>query len=128
MASDVACITTLIVSRLGIKDLTGIEHFVSLEQLDCKRNQLTKLDISKNTMLKALDCSWNQLQTLDVSNNASLAMLLCDNNQLSYLNTIFNTELLELECYNNSFTDDSAVTVHEVTLPSNFGTHYGGWK
>ena len=35
-------------------------------------NQLTTLDVSKNTALTDLDCDNNQLTTLDVSKNTAL--------------------------------------------------------
>lgn len=114
MMSDIAVITRLIVSGLEIKDLTGIEHFVLLEELDCKRNQLVGLDVSHNTLLKSLDCSWNQLETLDVSQNVSLERLSCENNRLTSLDATKNTALSALCCYNNLFPDDSAITVSEV--------------
>jgi len=119
MLSDIADITKLTVSGLGIEDLTGIEHFVSLERLDCKRNQLTSLDISQNTMLEWLDCSWSQLETLDVSNNVFLKSLSCENNQLMFLDVTKNIELSMLCCYNNLFADDSAIAVN-----GNFGFPY----
>lgn len=43
-----------------------------LEHLRCGDNQLTSLDVSKNTSLVLLWCSENQLTNLDVSNNKSV--------------------------------------------------------
>ena len=48
-------------------------------ELDCNENQLTCLNVSKNTALKLLDCSWNQLTSLDVSKNTALTTIECDN-------------------------------------------------
>ena len=48
--------------------LQGIEYFTSLEYLDCKRNSLTSLDISKNTKLETLICYGNNITGLDISN------------------------------------------------------------
>lgn len=115
MQSDVAGIARLTVSRLGIADLTGIEHFAALEALDCKRNQLTSIDISNNPMLKSLDCSWNEIRTLDVSKNLHLENISCQNNQLTSLDATKNTELSSLCCYNNLFPDASAIAVSEDT-------------
>ena len=91
----------------GISDLTGIEAFVALEELNlwnnvltsldlsnntaltrlvCRSNSLTSLDVSKNTALVALNCSWNQLTSLDVSKNTALTSLSCSFNQLTSLN------------------------------------------
>ncbi|MDO4225174.1 MAG: hypothetical protein Q4C75_04720, partial [Bergeyella zoohelcum] len=49
------------VSYKQIKDLTGIEAFVNITELYCYNNQLTSLDVSKNTALTSLGCSSNQL-------------------------------------------------------------------
>ena len=44
-------ITSLDFFGNSITDLTGIEAFVKLENLDCSGNQLTSLDVSNNTAL-----------------------------------------------------------------------------
>ena len=54
-------------SNLGIADLTGIEHFTELAALNCENNQLTALDVSKNTHLSEIYCGGNQLATLDLT-------------------------------------------------------------
>ena len=61
-----------------IKSLKGIEYFSALTHLDCSQNQLSSLDISKNTALIKLLCYSNQLTELDVSNNTELTILNCD--------------------------------------------------
>ncbi len=55
-------------------------------ELYCFNNQLTALDVSKNTQLKWLYCRNNQLTALDVSKNTKLQWLDCRNNKLSKLN------------------------------------------
>ena len=50
--------------------------------LYCSGNQLTTLDVSKNTILTTLDCSKNQLKALDVSKNTELGTLNCFCNQI----------------------------------------------
>lgn len=42
------------VEDTGIKSLKGIEYFFALEYLDCSDNQLTSIDLSKNTAIKEL--------------------------------------------------------------------------
>ena len=58
--------------------LKGIEYFTELTWLDCERNQLTALDVSKNTKLEILYCSGNSLTSLDLSNNEALTYFDCD--------------------------------------------------
>ena len=43
-----------------LKNLNGIEHFVNLIRLDCEKNQLTQLDVTKCTQLTELICEKNQ--------------------------------------------------------------------
>lgn len=81
---DVNKITSLDVKASGISDLSGIEYFTSLDYLNCSNNNLTRLDISKNTKLNCLDCTNNKLTTLDVS-KSPLNVLLCAYNEVTKL-------------------------------------------
>ncbi len=84
--------------------LRGIEYFESLAILECYGNQLTALDVSKNTMLTVLECDENQLATLDVSKNTTLTDLVCSDNQLTMLDVSKSTALVGLYCDNNHLT------------------------
>ena len=117
---------TINCSYLNISDLTGIETFTALTELECFANQLTILDVSNNTALEVLSCKYNQLTSLDVSNNTALTYLdcepagifnqltsldisnninlntlICPNNQISSLDVSQNTALTSLSCSNN---------------------------
>ena len=74
-------------------------------ELDCNENQLTCLNVSKNTALKLLDCSWNQLTSLDMSKNTALETLYCNDNKLTSLDVSKNTALDLLYCSNNKLTN-----------------------
>ena len=87
-----------------LASLKGIEHFGSLKTLDCFYNQLTSLDVSKNTALESLYCYSNQLTSLDVSKNMALKYLNCNDNQLTSLDVSKNTALGDLDCENNQLT------------------------
>ena len=89
------------VSSRSIADLTGIEYFTGLLALNCRSNQLTSLDVSKNTALEELTCFSNQLTSLDVSHNTALTTLSCSNNQLTSLDATHNTALTTLDCHIN---------------------------
>ena len=71
---------------------------------DCSDNQLTALDVSKNTALKGLNCTDNQLTELDVSKNTALTELYCFNNQQTALDVSKNTALTDLDCSHNQLT------------------------
>lgn len=97
-------VTELYVAYANIKDLTGIELFPKLEKLDCKNNNLTRLDVSKNTKLTKLYCEFNQLTGLDLSKNTALTELNCQVNQLTSLDLSKNTALTKLDCALNPLT------------------------
>lgn len=97
-------VTELIIDHAYIKDLTGIELFPNLEKLDCKYNNLTRLDVSKNTKLTVLSCESNHLTSLDLSKNTELTELNCQDNQLTSLDLSKNTALTKLGCHDNQLT------------------------
>ena len=103
---------TIDVNGLGITDLTGIEAFTALTELDCNHNSLMTIDVSTNTALVHLDVTYNQLTTIDVTNNAALVYFICQFNQITAINVSANTALTGLSVYNNpiSTLDVSALT------------------
>jgi Leucine-rich repeat (LRR) protein len=92
------------VAGKDISDLTGIEAFTNITVLECHSNNLTSLDVSKNTKLTYLRCDHNSISSLDVSSNTLLRELLCYYNQLTALNVSANTALNNLMCFGNKIT------------------------
>lgn len=97
---------SLDVSEKSLSDLSGIEYFVNLTSLDCKKNNLTSLDVSNLTKLTALTCNDNQLASLDVSSLTELSILYCQNNRLTTLDVSQNTALSNLNCSNNQLLSE----------------------
>ena len=104
-SADLNDITEIDVHEKNITSLKGIELFPNLKKLDCHTNQLTELDVSKNTALTYLDCSENNLTSLDVHENAALKYLDCGKNQLTELDVSQNAQLEELQCNQNQLTE-----------------------
>ena len=123
--TEIAAVEEIDCYDKGISNLKGIEYFTALRSLNCgynqltaldvsknttltklycKNNQLTVLDVSKNTALTYLRCNRNQLTSLDVSKNTALTWLYCSTNQLTSLDVSKNTALTKLDCYNNQLT------------------------
>lgn len=98
-------VTSLTVSGQSLSDLSGIEYFVNLISLDCKKNNLTSLDVSNLTKLTALTCNDNQLTKLDVSSLTNLSILYCQYNKLTTLDVSQNTALWNLNCSNNQLSE-----------------------
>ena len=83
--AEIGQITKLNLSGKGIKELTGIENFSKLRELNVNCNQLKALDVSRNTALLYLSCKDNQLKELDLRDNTSITSIDCQNNQLEHL-------------------------------------------
>ena len=102
--SEINDITNIYVDEKNIGSLKGIEFFTSLKYLHCYKNQLTALDVSKNTAILWLYCGSNKLTILDVSKNTALTILDCEYNQLTTLDVSKNTALHYLYCGSNKLT------------------------
>lgn len=100
-----------------IKSLSGIEHFPNLKRLDCYGNEITKLDLSKNTEITFLNCSDNKIETLDLSNNPNLFSVSCDNNKLTSLKLGDKPSLRDLYCNDNRLTE---LNIKNCTALENF--------
>ena len=98
-------VTEIDVENKYISNLSGIQFFPNLKVLNCGHNRLTKLDVSKNTVLQELVCWENQLTSLDVSKNTELTYLKCSYNRLTELDVSKNTELTYLDCGYNRLTE-----------------------
>ena len=102
--SGIDMVTNLDVSNQNIADLTGIEDFISLIDLNCSDNQITILDMIGNLNLEGLYCVSNQISILNVSSNIYLIDLECTHNSLTNLDVTNNLDLEYLEAWDNQLT------------------------
>lgn len=102
--SEMESVKDIDISGRGLTDLTGVEYFDNLEYLRCCNNQLSSLDVSRNTALKELICYNNQISSLDVSYNVALKELWCGGNQISSLDVEQNVDLVKLVCSENQIS------------------------
>jgi uncharacterized protein YjdB len=114
--SEAAAVTTITCGKRSIASMEGIQYFTALTILWCYSNQLTSLDLSKNTALTYLFCDNNQLTSLDVSTNTALTFLGCLDNHFTKLDVSKNIALTELRCGNNELT---SLDVSKNTLLQN---------
>ncbi len=120
--ANIASLTTLDVSNSNIADLTGIEAFVALTQLDVNDNQLTSLDVSKNVALQTLNCHNNTaIEYLDLRNNTALTNLRCDNVGLRSLDfrNGNNTNVVSFQADNNN--------MRCIAIDDQFGAYTASW-
>ncbi len=94
-------VTQLDISNLSISDVTGIQDFTTLTNLNCANNSISVLDLGQNTSLAFLDCSNNNIPSLNLLGNISLQAVTCNNNNMEDLNIAPNS-LAYLYCQNNS--------------------------
>ena len=102
--ANISGVTYLNIVNLGISDLTGIEDFLALEELQAGNNQITTADFSTNIALEYLYISGNQLTNIDVSQNLNLIEFVCGNNQLTQIDITQNIVLQDFGCNNNSIS------------------------
>lgn len=90
------------VSNKNISDLTGIESFLYIPELNCSYNDLTTLDLSSNTFLVAISANNNNLTNINLNNLSELTVLNLHNNQLDSLDFSAHNDLYYLMCYTNN--------------------------
>ena len=103
-SEEIKRIDTIGLRNSGIKDFKGIEYLTNLEYLWVQDNELTTIDLSKNTKLQSIYIDNNKLKTLDLSHNTELSWLLCRGNLLETLDLSKNTKL-EILCIDNNKID-----------------------
>jgi len=102
---EVQYVRVLDVSGKNINDLTGIESFKNLRELDVSINELKVVDVSKNTTLLFLNCVGNKINTLDLSKNIQLEELWCFSSELFTLDLSKNVNLEMILCDDNPFSE-----------------------
>ncbi len=103
--ANINTITDLDLLSKNISDLTGIEDFTALTNLDCSDNALIFLDVSQNSNITEIYCNDNLLTAINNENTPHLQRLWCFNNRLAKLDISQNSELISLRCENNLLTD-----------------------
>ena len=73
--SEISSIEQLLLMDKGISDLTGIEYFPDLKELECSKNNLTSAPLSKLPKLEKFRAHSNQFVNIDASNNPNLRYL-----------------------------------------------------
>ncbi|QQX75459.1 MULTISPECIES: T9SS type A sorting domain-containing protein [Aequorivita] len=102
--SEAEAVEILYVLEKAIIDLTGIETFENLKELNCQSNFLNELNISSNISLERLICYNNNIQVLNISNNPLLQILQISSNNLTTISASNNANLEEINCDNNNLT------------------------
>ncbi|WP_171044276.1 immunoglobulin-like domain-containing protein [Pseudoalteromonas citrea] len=88
----------------SISSAKGIEFLTGLTTLDLNGNQLSSIDVSKNTNLIRIDIESNQLNSIDVTQNNKLVTLNLQDNQLAHIDVSKNANIETLGLKNNKLT------------------------
>lgn len=114
----------------GIKDMTGIEAFISLPELNINVNEIKHLDVS-TVPLVTLHCAVNQLETLIVGTNSKLTHLTADNNRLQTLDLSGLSRLHEARLSHNRLTSLQVSSPGLMTLDisyNEFESYDPSWR
>lgn len=96
--------TSLNVAGKEISDLTGIEDFENLVNLNFENNTIAAVDLSNNLLLESIDASGNELSDLDISNLVELRVLDISENNFTQLDFSNNLVLANLNISENDFS------------------------
>lgn len=119
-------------------DLTGIEYFPNLKDIDVGDASIKRVDLSKNvelervsflscniteiigleklSKLKFLNCYDNSIRNLDISKNLELEGVYCVENELETLDTSNNLKLQDIECGSNHIVNMTVDKNPELTF------------
>lgn len=121
--ASIEVLTELDISGNNISDLTGIEDFEALQNLNCSNNNLNSIDVNNNEYLEEINCANNNISVLDLTNNLdvvtinianniftefatdvipTLEVFNCNGNAIVELDFSLNTALTNLSCNGNA--------------------------
>lgn len=92
----------LTLDNLGINNLSGIQHFTSLQWIYFRNNNLTTVNFGQNSLLKKIIGDDNNLTSITIPNNNKLELIQLNDNNLVSLNVSGQLKLLRLGLMNNN--------------------------
>lgn len=104
-------VTIISVPKENIGSVEGIQYFPNLNTLNVAENQLTTLDISRNTKLTWVWCNANPITSLTIGTQPSLSYLDCSRTNITSLDLSGTRALSELKV-------DVIATLQSVELPA----------
>jgi hypothetical protein len=106
-----AGITKIVARGCSIEDLTGLQFFTELTELDASNseemhpmeqwNHISSINLSGNSKLRVLWLDNNQITSINLSPCSDLRILGINNNRLMNLDVSDNAALSKLSCENN---------------------------
>ncbi|WP_046759385.1 leucine-rich repeat domain-containing protein, partial [Kordia jejudonensis] len=102
--TNISGIQNVNISSENISDLTGIEDFTALQNLNASGNQLTSIDVTQNTALTLLNLDNNSISEIDLTQNIALESVYFHNNSLITVDITQNTMLFSASFQANQLT------------------------
>ncbi|MEW7289150.1 T9SS type A sorting domain-containing protein [Aquimarina sp. 2304DJ70-9] len=105
-----------------VSDLTGLEDFIALVELDIRFQNISTLDVTGNINLETLTCYNSEVSTLDVSTNTKLEALTLASNKVTTIDISNNTLLRNFLAFDNAISDIDLSTntlLEEIYLNQN---------
>lgn len=97
-------VTRLRIDHGNISDVTGIEYFANIDELECNHNNISTLDLTSFSNLEEVNAGDNPLTSIAVSGLTNLKFLYLSNNQLSSIDLNGLPNLLILSINDNQIT------------------------
>ncbi|MBX2827443.1 MAG: T9SS type A sorting domain-containing protein [Flavobacteriaceae bacterium] len=108
---------TMQVIAKNISDMSGIEYFENLQQLNFTANSVSSIDLSNQVILESLSASSNDLSAIDLSNNTNLDFINLSFNDLTAIDLSQNVNVVFLDISLNNL---SSIDVSSLTMLENF--------
>ncbi len=102
--SEALLVYKLMVTFGNIFQLTGIESFENLVDLNCSNTSISSLNVSSLSYLKILKCDNSQLNSINIAGLINLEKIYTSGNQLTSLNLTNLPNLQHLDFSNNMVT------------------------
>ena len=101
-------------SSCRFSSAVGLESFVNLQFLEVTGNELVSFDVTALTNLNELICRSNDLTSLELGTISNLTFLDCTGNDLSLLDVSGLTNLVTLRCSGNPLTSLNLGTLQNL--------------
>ena len=125
LKTDAEAVTSLNISGSSIVNVSALEYFTALKTLNCSGNDITILNLNKNTLLTSLDCSNTKITSLDITKNKALTSLNSSNTKLTYL-TLKNGNNTKIQSMN--LKNNTGLTCIEVDDLNYSNTNWSTYK
>ncbi|WP_298882630.1 T9SS type A sorting domain-containing protein [uncultured Polaribacter sp.] len=116
LTADIENITQVLVNDKNISNLTGIQDFISLKELDAANNLISSIDLSKNLQLEIVSLENNHISNIDFTTNLNLKNINISDNQLTEIDVNLLENLESLQCYKNQLTSINLISNKKLQL------------